>query len=189
LPPAARGTGLNVRAGVHTGEVEFRPDDVVGLAVSIAKRICDLAGPGEVLVSETVKGHIVGSGIAMSEQGTHVLKGVPETWRLFAVESVDRASSKCHGGRFDCTDHVGSPFRRRSLLHLGQHAPTRAVGRRSASRAARAREQDAHRVRLLIGQSRRAIGTRSIAVARVFGRARVCGLNLAERRFQLARRV
>ncbi len=79
--------GLNVRAGVHTGEVEFRPDDVVGLAVSIAKRICDLAGPGEVLVSETVKGLIVGSGIAMSEQGTHVLKGVPETWRLFAVES------------------------------------------------------------------------------------------------------
>ena len=84
---AARGLGLNLRAGVHTGEVEFRPDDVVGLAVSIAKRICDLAGPGEVLVSETVKGLSVGSGIDLSEQGTHVLKGVPETWRLFAVES------------------------------------------------------------------------------------------------------
>ncbi len=84
---AARGMGLDVRAGVHTGEVEVRPDDVVGLAVSIAKRICDLAGPGEVFVSEAVKGLIVGSGIAMSEQGTHVLKGVPETWRLFAVES------------------------------------------------------------------------------------------------------
>ena len=84
---AARGLGLNVRAGVHTGEVECRPDDVVGLAVSIAKRICDLAGPGTVLVSETVKGHIVGSGIAVSEQGTHVLKGVPETWKLFSVES------------------------------------------------------------------------------------------------------
>jgi class 3 adenylate cyclase len=84
---AARGMGLDVRAGVHTGEVEVRPDDVVGLAVSIAKRICDLAGPGEVFVSEAVKGLIVGSGIALSEQGTHVLKGVPETWRLFAVES------------------------------------------------------------------------------------------------------
>jgi class 3 adenylate cyclase len=45
-----------------------------------------LAGPGEVLVSETVKGLLVGSGIALSEHGTHVLKGVPETWRLFAVE-------------------------------------------------------------------------------------------------------
>ncbi|MDQ6852719.1 MAG: adenylate/guanylate cyclase domain-containing protein [Actinomycetota bacterium] len=83
----AKGIGLEVRAGVHTGEVEFRPDDAVGLAVSIAKRICDLAGPGEVLISETVKGHIVGTGIAASEQGTHVLKGVPETWRLFAIES------------------------------------------------------------------------------------------------------
>jgi class 3 adenylate cyclase len=83
----AKGMGLEVRAGVHTGEVEVRPDDVVGLAVSIAKRICDLAGPGEVFVSEAVKGLIVGSGIALSEQGTHVLKGVPETWRLFAVES------------------------------------------------------------------------------------------------------
>jgi class 3 adenylate cyclase len=83
---AARGMGLEVRAGVHTGEVEVRPDDVVGLAVSITKRICDLADPGTVLVSETVKGLIVGSGIAISEQGTHVLKGVPETWRLFAVQ-------------------------------------------------------------------------------------------------------
>jgi len=83
---AARGTALNVRTGVHTRAVEFRPDDVVGLAVTIAKRICDLADPGAVLVSETVKGHIVGSGITTSEQGTHVLKGVPDTWRLFAVD-------------------------------------------------------------------------------------------------------
>jgi class 3 adenylate cyclase len=84
---AARGMGLNLRAGVHTGDVEVRPDDAVGLAVSIAKRICDLAGPAEVLVSETVKGLIVGSGLDVSEQGTHVLKGVPDTWRLFAVKS------------------------------------------------------------------------------------------------------
>jgi class 3 adenylate cyclase len=58
---------------------------VVGLAVTIAKRICDLAGPGKLLVSETVKIHVVGSGIAVSEQGTHVLKGVPDEWRLFAI--------------------------------------------------------------------------------------------------------
>jgi class 3 adenylate cyclase len=82
---AAKGMGLEVRAGVHTGDVEVRPDDVVGLAVTIAKRICDLAGPGKLLVSETVKIHVVGSGIAVSEQGTHVLKGVPDEWRLFAI--------------------------------------------------------------------------------------------------------
>ncbi len=82
---AAKGLGLDVRAGVHTGEVEVRPDDVVGLAVSIARRICDLAGPGEVLVSEAVNGLLVGSGFATAEQGTHVLKGVPDEWRLFVV--------------------------------------------------------------------------------------------------------
>jgi class 3 adenylate cyclase len=82
---AATGIGIDVRAGVHTGEVEVRPDDVVGLAVTIAKRICDLAGPGQVLVSETVKGHLFGSGITLFEEGTHVLKGVPDQWRLFAV--------------------------------------------------------------------------------------------------------
>jgi class 3 adenylate cyclase len=84
---AAKTIGLEVRAGVHTGDVEIRPDDIVGLVVTIAKRICDLAGPGEVLVSEAVKPQLVGSGIATSERGTHVLKGVPETWCLFAAES------------------------------------------------------------------------------------------------------
>jgi class 3 adenylate cyclase len=78
--------GLDVRAGVHNGDVEFRNDDVVGLTVTIAKRICDLADAGEVLVSEGVKGHLVGSGLTTSERGTHVLKGVPAEWRLFAVK-------------------------------------------------------------------------------------------------------
>ncbi len=82
---SAGNLGLEVRAGVHSGEVEIRPDDVVGLAVSIAKRICDVAGPGEVLVSESVKVHLVGSGIKTEERGTHVLKGVPDEWRLSAV--------------------------------------------------------------------------------------------------------
>jgi len=81
----AKSFDLEVRAGVHNGDVEVRPDDVVGLAVTISKRICDLAGPGELLVSEAVKSHLVGSGIVTSERGTHVLKGVPEQWRLFAV--------------------------------------------------------------------------------------------------------
>ena len=83
----AKTIGLEVRAGVHNGEVEVRRDDVVGLAVTISKRICDLAGPSEVLVSEAVKLHLVGSDVAVAEHGTHVLKGVPDEWRLFAVES------------------------------------------------------------------------------------------------------
>src|SRR5262249_53361359 len=70
----ANSMGLRVRAGVHTGEVEVRPNDVVGLAVNIAKRICDLAGPGEVLVSEAVKLHLIGSGIASSDRGVQSLK-------------------------------------------------------------------------------------------------------------------
>lgn len=83
---AAKNMDLEVRAGVHIGEVEVRPDDVVGLAVSIAKRVCDLAGPGQVFVSEAVKGLLVGSGIPTSDHGTRVLKGVPDRWRLFAVD-------------------------------------------------------------------------------------------------------
>ena len=82
----AKSMGLEVRAGVHIGEVEVRPNDVVGLVVTISKRICDLSGPGQVLVSEAVKLHLVGSGIAASEHGTYVLKRVPEEWRLFAVD-------------------------------------------------------------------------------------------------------
>jgi class 3 adenylate cyclase len=84
---AAKNMGLGVRAGVHIGEVEVRPDDVVGLAVSIAKRICGHAGRGQMQVSEVVKGLLVGSDITTSDQGTHVLKGVRGEWRLFAVES------------------------------------------------------------------------------------------------------
>ena len=79
----AKGMGLEVRAGVHSGDVEIRADDVIGLAVTIAKRICDLAQPGQVLVSETVKGQLIGSAIATDDRGTYVLKGVPDEWRLF----------------------------------------------------------------------------------------------------------
>jgi class 3 adenylate cyclase len=78
--------GLDLRAGVHTGEVEVRGDDIAGLAVTIAKRVCDLAGTGQLLVSETVRGHMVGAGIQMQDQGERELKGVPGTWRLFSVE-------------------------------------------------------------------------------------------------------
>jgi class 3 adenylate cyclase/pimeloyl-ACP methyl ester carboxylesterase len=81
----AKGIGLDLRAGVHTGEVEVRGDDIAGLAVSIAKRVCDLAPPGEVLVSGAIPPLVAGSGHVFEDRGDHEIKGVPGTWRLFAV--------------------------------------------------------------------------------------------------------
>jgi class 3 adenylate cyclase len=69
---AAEGIGLELRAGVHTGNIEIRGDDIVGLAVSIAKRICDLAGPGQVLVSEMVRGHLVAVGRSNSRTAANI---------------------------------------------------------------------------------------------------------------------
>jgi class 3 adenylate cyclase len=77
--------GLQVRAGVHTGEIELRGDDVGGLAVHIAARVAALAGPDEVLVSSTVKDLLAGSGVELSDRGDHELKGVPDRWRLYRV--------------------------------------------------------------------------------------------------------
>jgi len=68
--------------------VEVRGDDLGGLAVTIAKRVCDLAEPSEVLVSETARGHLVGSGIEFEDRGERQLKGVPGKWRLFGVKSL-----------------------------------------------------------------------------------------------------
>jgi class 3 adenylate cyclase len=76
---------LEIRAGVHTGEVEVRGSDVGGLAVHIAARVAAAAVPGEVLVSSTVKDLLAGSGIEFDSRGEHDLKGVPDTLRLFAV--------------------------------------------------------------------------------------------------------
>ena len=85
ISDGAHGLGIEIRAGVHTGEVELRADDVSGLGVHIAARIEALAEPGEVLVSRTVTDLVVGSGIAFDDRGDHDLKGVPGTWKLFAV--------------------------------------------------------------------------------------------------------
>ncbi len=75
--------GLEMRAGVHTGEVELSDGEVQGLAVHIGARISALAGPREVLVSSTVKDLVVGSGIVFDDRGEHVLKGVPGEWRVY----------------------------------------------------------------------------------------------------------
>jgi class 3 adenylate cyclase len=76
---------VRVRAGLHTGECEVMGDDIGGIAVHIAARVSGLAGPGEVLVSRTVKDLVAGSGIEFSDRGEHALKGVPDSWRLHAV--------------------------------------------------------------------------------------------------------
>jgi class 3 adenylate cyclase len=70
---------------LHTGECEVRGDDLGGLAVHIAARVGALASPGELFISGTVKDLVVGSGIEFEDRGEHLLKGVPGTWRLYAV--------------------------------------------------------------------------------------------------------
>jgi class 3 adenylate cyclase len=78
--------GIEVRAGLHTGECEIRGNDLGGLAVHIAARVGALANSGEILVSGTVKDLVVGSGIEFAERGERELRGVPGTWKLFAVQ-------------------------------------------------------------------------------------------------------
>jgi class 3 adenylate cyclase len=82
---AVHSLGLEVRAGVHTGEVETINDKVGGVAVSIGARIAAVAGPGEVLVSSTVKDLTAGSGLAYEDAGEHELKGIPGAWHVYRV--------------------------------------------------------------------------------------------------------
>jgi class 3 adenylate cyclase len=80
-----RGIGLQIRAGLHSGEVELRDGDVGGVAVHLASRVMAAAGPGEILVSRTVRDLIVGSNITVEDRGPYALKGIEGTWQLFAV--------------------------------------------------------------------------------------------------------
>jgi class 3 adenylate cyclase len=80
-----KGLGVDVRAGLHTGECELVGDDVGGMAVNIGARVGGLARGGEVLVSRTVKDLVVGSGIEFEDRGAHELKGVPGEWQLYAA--------------------------------------------------------------------------------------------------------
>ncbi len=77
--------GLEVTAGVHTGEIERMGNDIAGIAVHIGARIAGLAGPNEVLVSRTVKDLVAGSGIVFEDRGEHLLKGVPDKWQVYAA--------------------------------------------------------------------------------------------------------
>jgi class 3 adenylate cyclase len=82
---AVRPLGVEVRAGLHAGEIELRGDDVAGIAVHIGSRVSGLAAPSEVLVSRTLVDLVAGSDLRFEERGTHALKGVPGEWALFAV--------------------------------------------------------------------------------------------------------
>jgi class 3 adenylate cyclase len=81
----ALAASVPIRAGLHTGEVERRGDDVGGIGVHIAARVAALAGPGDVLVSRTVRDLTAGSDLTFEDRGTHELKGVPEAWQLYAA--------------------------------------------------------------------------------------------------------
>ena len=85
IAEATHETGLDVRAGVHTGECDFTSGDVSGIAVHIASRVLGYAGPGEVIVSRTVVDLVAGSQLGFEERGTHELKGVPGQWQLYAA--------------------------------------------------------------------------------------------------------
>jgi class 3 adenylate cyclase len=82
---AAHQIGLQVRAGLHTGEVEQRGADIAGIAVHLTQRVTSQARPGEVLATRTVVDLVAGSGLEFEDRGEHGLKGMPGTWRLYAV--------------------------------------------------------------------------------------------------------
>jgi class 3 adenylate cyclase len=85
---AVKALGIEVRAGLHTGECEVRGDDIGGIAVHIGARVSALAGPNDVLVSSTLRDLVIGSGLEFEERGSYELKGVPGEWRLSAVASA-----------------------------------------------------------------------------------------------------
>ena len=95
-----RAIGLEVRAGLHTGECEVSDGKIVGIAVSIGARISSLAGPGDVLVSSTVKDLVAGSGLRFEDRGVHQLKGIPEAWHLFALAGSPRLAAVRSTGTF-----------------------------------------------------------------------------------------
>jgi class 3 adenylate cyclase len=90
---AVKALGIEIRAGLHTGECEMVGEKIRGVAVHIGARVAALAGPGEILVSRTVRDLVAGSGLAFEDRGTHVLKGVPGEWQVFVAQEAGGASS------------------------------------------------------------------------------------------------
>jgi class 3 adenylate cyclase len=94
---AMRALGLEIRAGLHTGEVEIAGEKASGVAVHIAARVVASAGSGEVVVSSTVKDLVSGAAIEFRDRGAHVLKGIPGEWRLFSVVDPQAATPHASG--------------------------------------------------------------------------------------------
>jgi class 3 adenylate cyclase/pimeloyl-ACP methyl ester carboxylesterase len=132
--------GVEIRAGVHTGECELIGDDVGGMAVHIGARVAARAAPGEVLVSSTVKDLVVGSGIEFADRGSHELKGVPGEWRLLAVaDHLPTSSQTAPVQRDDFAPNAELRQRGdRVMLRLARRAPS---AMRLAARAARRRAE------------------------------------------------
>jgi class 3 adenylate cyclase len=129
IAEAVRGAGLEVRAGIHTGECEAMGEDFGGLAVHIGSRVSSLAAPSEVLVSSTVCDLVVGSGIEFADRGTHELKGVPGQWHLYGVvadrptdrrpvESVGHEAAALTPGPRETMRPID-----RAVVSLAKHAP------------------------------------------------------------------
>jgi len=144
ITTAVRTIGLEVRAGVHTGEIVLAGDDVRGIAVHVGARIAALARAGEVLVSSTVRDLVVGSGLHFDDRGVHSLKGVPDDWQLLAVASgrIDEASTMAIGQRNPLAPNSTLITRRdRTALRLARRAPGAArFISRALSRSGRAHE-------------------------------------------------
>jgi class 3 adenylate cyclase/pimeloyl-ACP methyl ester carboxylesterase len=132
LREGVRELGIELRAGIHTGECEAMGQDLSGLAVHIGARVSALSEPGEIVVSSTVKELVIGSGMQFTDRGEHRLKGVPGTWRLYAL-GVERAPRVQLDGP--------APYMRRSdrlAVSLARRMPrTMRLGARLASRDAR----------------------------------------------------
>ena len=118
----ARELGIEVRAGVHTGECELIGDDLGGVAVHVAARVSAVAGPGQVLVSGTVRDLVMGSGLDLADQGVHELKGIPGSWRLFAVQADAGQARRASAGSTPAphpTPRIGD----RAVRGLARRAP------------------------------------------------------------------
>ena len=129
--------GLQIRAGIHTGECEASDRSLRGVAVHIGARVLGLANPGEVLVSSTVKDLVVGSGTHFADRGRHRLKGLPEEWRLFAVADQRPVDTPLAARGDDIAPNAETRRRGdRVMLRLARRAPG---AMRLASRAAQRR--------------------------------------------------
>jgi class 3 adenylate cyclase len=129
--------GVTIRAGIHTGEIEVMGDDIAGLAVHLASRVAAVAGPGEVLVTSTVRELVMGSTLRFSDLGRRALKGVPGEWQLLMVESR-RGTAEAR--ELLPTTMRGSTFTGRTMDAMATRTPRLArTGARLSRRMAAAR--------------------------------------------------